>query len=133
MDQQRLAVQEQQRMEAQNMYMADRSQEYIRYMDQLRLISSSSLPAVATVPVPPTLPDPVSSPPPIQDHPLNLSLKDRFEDSTRGSSELSSSRSTFASTSSDSMSMEKSTGSKTFPEPSLVKLAPPKKLSYQPN
>jgi len=130
-DQQIFSVQQQQRMEAHNIYMADRSQEYIRYMDQLRLISS--LPAVATVPVPPTLPDPVSSPPPIQDHPLNLSLKDRFEDSTRGSSELSSSRSTFASTSSDSMSMEKSTGSKTSPEPSLVKLAPPKKRSYQPN
>merc|ERR1719203_886381 len=115
-------------MEADNMMnMADRNQEYIRYMDQLRLISSASLPAVASVPVL------VSSPPPIQDHPLNLSLKDRFEDSTPGSSELSSTRSTFTSTSSDSMSLEKSAGSKTSPEPSLVKLTHPKKRSYQPN
>jgi len=67
------------------MYMAGNTQDYIRYMNELR--HASLLPLLSTAPIP------LSYPLPMQDQPLNLSLKDKFQDSNQVSSELSSSQS----------------------------------------
>jgi len=84
------------------MYMAGigNTQEYIRYMNELR--HASLLPLIPTIPIP------LSYPLPMQDQPLNLSLKDKFQDSDQFSSELSSSQSSAKSLdSSDSFSSER--------------------------
>jgi len=65
--------------------LAGNNQEYIRYMNELRLMSSLS-------PLP-TSPIPLPYQSPMQDHPLNLSLKDSFQDSAQSRTDLSSNRS----------------------------------------
>jgi len=65
--------------------LAGNNQEYIRYMNELRLMSS--------LPLLPTSPIPLPYQSPMQDHPLNLSLKDSFQDSAQSGYDLSSNRS----------------------------------------
>jgi len=82
------------------MYMAGNTQEYIRYMNELR--HASILPLLPTAPIP------LSYPLPMQDQPLNLSLKDKFQASNQVSSEFNSSQFSAKSfNSSDSFSSER--------------------------